>query len=429
MAKFEDVEISSLTAPMIDSLKGRKENQRLEFKETIDGVPNYEVAKDIDAMTNGGGGYFVIGPIEDSQGKQCSGFRPVPNPNSVCTRLKDIALQYIKPPLVLAPEVRKSSEGQDIVVALIPESTKPRAIEYDGTEWWKRYGTDKRQMPYAEIEKALTLATEPNSSAELEKQRQLAADPTRWNEITDRRVLWEVLDREFSSSAGERRYLRLTITPHELKESRVDVSDSDLRMSIWYPTDAGQREHGWNVRTGGWGLELISDPVGLKSSPLEKNGLRFPFIRLTRSGHLEFWAPVEPATFLPPSYFRSNMSEGFILWPTAVCEYPVSFLRFAKKLYERLKIPGDFTWRMQYSNLRGCILYPFIPGRSVSFEPPRTYSQLHFEPREAVLVGNEWDPDRSAFELIKKLYEAFGLSAKHVPLFLDGKFEPDRWQC
>ncbi|MGH7780810.1 MAG: hypothetical protein ACREQR_13385 [Candidatus Binataceae bacterium] len=63
MTNLEDKQISGITEADIDRLNGREENQRLEFKETIDGVPSYEIVKDIDACTNGGGGvpYYRAG--------------------------------------------------------------------------------------------------------------------------------------------------------------------------------------------------------------------------------------------------------------------------------------------------------------------------------------------------------------------------------
>ncbi|MGH7780811.1 MAG: hypothetical protein ACREQR_13390 [Candidatus Binataceae bacterium] len=168
-------------------------------------------------------------------------------------RITDVAPEYIKPPLPLAPEVRKSTAGECVIVVPVPKSSTPRAVEYGGrTEYWKRYGTDKRQMSHAEVEKAMGSTAQEQ---ELETQRRLASDPTRLNEVTDVRVLWEALDKGFKETIGARRYLRLTVTPMELKPDRVDVADDQPRLFVWYP-QVGQRENGWNVRTGGWGAQI-----------------------------------------------------------------------------------------------------------------------------------------------------------------------------
>ncbi len=101
--------------------------------------------------------------------------------------------------------------------------------------------------------------------------------------------------------------------------------------------------------------------------------------------------PVEKHLFLPPSplFQNSDTSQGFSLWPTPVSEYPVSFLRFARELYKRLNVSSDFIWRMEYRNLKGCVMPPYIPGNSASLESPRAYDQQQFEPREFILT-NEW---------------------------------------
>jgi schlafen family protein len=430
MTSLEDVRADSITPAQLGSLIGRVETQRLEFKETLDRVDAYELAKDLASFANAVAepGYIVVGAIQDKKTEKCTGFRSVENVPGTIKKIRDVGAKHIEAPLALEPILRKALTGESLVLVEIPASRKLRAVVTKGkAEYWRRIGTDKREMGPAEIEAAI-LAGRTGDDQEAARQQRLAGDRTRWSEIADRRVLWEVLDREFRATVRDQRYLRVAVTPHELKDDRFDIGDQNLRTFLWHPQH-GQRENGWNVRTGVWGAQILSDPLGLKSEPLEKNGLKLPFIRLTRSGHLEFWAPVTVKTFLPPIYWTSNLGEGFPLWPTAVCEYPVSLFRFAKELYRKADLSCDLTCRMEYSNLRGCILYPFIPGRpGVIFQRPSTYDQQHFEPREITLTG-DWDPDTKAFELIKKFYQAFGFSASQIPLFSNGKFEPDRWQC
>lgn len=54
MAKLEEKNLEKIDAADLDSLIGREENPRLEFKETIDGTNNPELAKDLASMSNGG---------------------------------------------------------------------------------------------------------------------------------------------------------------------------------------------------------------------------------------------------------------------------------------------------------------------------------------------------------------------------------------
>jgi predicted HTH transcriptional regulator len=130
MANLEDKEAHQIADADFDTLIGREENQRLEFKETIEGVPNPELAKDIGAMTNADRGYIIIGAIEDNKSKRCSGFRTVKDPDGVRTRIKDIALQYVRDRLTIAPESRKTTRGEIVILVPIPKSLELRAVEY-----------------------------------------------------------------------------------------------------------------------------------------------------------------------------------------------------------------------------------------------------------------------------------------------------------
>jgi hypothetical protein len=103
----------------------------------------------------------------------------------------------------------------------------------------------------------------------------------------------------------------------------------------------------------------------------------------------------------------------------------VSFLRFAKELYKLLKVGGQLVWRMEYRNIGGCILPPYLPDAGV-MEQPKAYPVQHFGPISES-IETDFDPDGAAFELIRKFYQVFGFSQKHIPLFADGKFAPEKW--
>jgi hypothetical protein len=210
------------------------------------------------------------------------------------------------------------------------------------------------------------------------------------------------------------------MTPRDLSANRINTADQSLRLMIWWPT-VGQRPEGWNVRVGGNNNQIVADALGLRSEHLTLNETDIPFIRLMRSGHLEFWVPIGTLTLC----WNQPENESQIrprLWPTAVCEYPVSFLRFAKELYRRLDIDSQLIWRMEYRNLRGCALLPYSPG-GVVFEPPHIFEYDHFSPRERTLEA-DFVADQSALEMLCDFYQAFGYESKHIPFFAEGKFNP-----
>jgi hypothetical protein len=426
MPTFENKEPESILPSDIDSLIGRAENPRLEFKETIDNTPAYELAKDLASFSNAEGAYIIIGAEQDKSTEKCTKFRSVQNVPGTMKKIRDVASTNLEKPLSLVPFTLKASTGESIVAVYIPPSPILISVTTNRKgEYWIRRGTDKREMTDAEIRTALASGQAAIDDAS-RLNRQKAADPTRLHEITDRQILWDVLDARFLKTIGQSRYMRLTLTPHLLRADAVNTSDSNLRAELSYPT-TGQRDAGWNIRTGSWGAHLISDPIGVHSDPLIKNGLKLPFISLTRSGHLEYWVAVEKYLFQPtPPRLPSAQDLSavpIVFWPTAVIEYPVSFLRFARQFFAKLDISGNLTFRMEYRAVKGCVLPPYIPGNSVSFEEPRPYPYDDFQLREIILSG-DWDPDEAALEMITKFYQAFGFDRSHIPFFASGKFGP-----
>jgi predicted HTH transcriptional regulator len=64
---FEEKDIDALSADDLDSLIGRAENQRLDFKREIASGDNNnrELARDLCSFANADGGYIIIGAEED----------------------------------------------------------------------------------------------------------------------------------------------------------------------------------------------------------------------------------------------------------------------------------------------------------------------------------------------------------------------------
>ncbi len=418
MVNFEDNEGSTIGPDDLAAVIGREENQRLEFKKTIVSTPAPEIARDVSSFANAEGGFIIIGCMEDAKTKKSTGFYSLPDTEAVRKKLRDACAKYIDEPLAVFPTALQTNAGENIVVLFVPKSPSLRAVVFDGkTEFWKRVGVDKRPMNPAEIRARMNQAQ--NAADLLLAQRRLASDLTRWNEITNREVLWEALDARFKSIIGGAPYLRLTITPHDLRDGLVDISNQDLKTFLWYPT-VGQREAGWNVRVGPFGSQIVSDSVGLHSEKTEVVS-----IHLTRSGHLEFWAPIDPSLFC----WQQSLDEyakAPRLWPTAVVEFPASFLRFAKELYRRLKTDCEFSWRMEYRNIQGALLYPYLPVSPALLDGPRRFPITDFEPRE-VRLDRDFDADPAAFGMVVKFYEVFGFSRKQVPYFIDGKIAPERF--
>jgi hypothetical protein len=156
LALLEETKITDVTAAHLDGLLGREENQRLEFKETIDGVAAYELAKDLASIANADGGYFVVGAVQDRKTERCTGFKTVQNPDPTFKKIKDIAAEHLQDRLILEPVLRTTTTGESLVLVSIPDAPRLHAVINKGrAEHWVRVGRDKRPMRPHEIEAAI----------------------------------------------------------------------------------------------------------------------------------------------------------------------------------------------------------------------------------------------------------------------------------
>ena len=421
-ALLEDTKIVDISTAELDGLVGREENQRLELKETLEGISSYELAKDLSSMANAKGGYFVVGAVQDKNTERCIGFRSVRKADPVFNKIKDIAAEHIQERLAVEPVLRTTTTGENLVLAAIPKAPRPLAVIFDGrTEYWIRVGRDKRRMSHGEIEAAFRDGL-TNASKETERQRRLAGDPSRWEEITNPEILCEVLDKRFEEEVGSQRYLRLTSTPEDLREDCVNTADVSLRDFVSYPVDpsAGQRGAGFNLRMQAGRNPLISTPLGLESEYSNWNGA--PLLRrcLTRTGHYEVWVPLFGLICYRQD--KRDFLQRPWLEPLAVIEFPVSFLRSVRALYNRIGVDSPIVARMQYRNLVGCYLPPGS-GQGLIRSLPRPFADEHYQPYE-IRLGSDFDPDEVALRFIQRLYRAFRYENWDIPYFVGGKFCP-----
>jgi hypothetical protein len=168
---LEENRISDLTAAHLDGLLGREETQRLELKETIDGIDSYELAKDLASMANADSGYLVVGAVQEKKTERCIGFRSLSDKSArlAFNKIKDIAAEHIQDRLVLEPVLRRTSAGESLMLVAIPRAHRLHAVLNDGrAEHWIRVGRDKRPMKHHEIEAAIRASSErrPNIAIE-----------------------------------------------------------------------------------------------------------------------------------------------------------------------------------------------------------------------------------------------------------------------
>jgi predicted XRE-type DNA-binding protein len=251
--------------------------------------------------------------------------------------------------------------------------------------------------------------------------KKAASDPTRWDGISDPALLSELMDKRFQEWAEAERYLRISSTPTDLEPDRVNTSDISLRTFVQFPF-FGQREKGWYLGMAQGQREVFATALGIESRPLESAKIAVPLVTLTRSGHFEFCVPFYP--WICFNQTEENYRSHPTLYPTAVVEFPVSFLQFVRELYRRLGYAGSFLARVEYRNLKGCRLYPGPPaGLAVPFlEGPQVFAGEHYGPFEQ-LLGANFDLDKAALKFAVDFYRRFGFEQIHVPYFSNGKFK------
>src|SRR5258708_1022406 len=163
---FWNKSIDEITLENVLELKGKLENQWLDFKRSYQNEPfgNNEIAKDMWAFGNSDGGYIVIGAEEDGN-EMCSGFIDVQNFQELQDRIGQINLDYLEERIIgLGTRVLELSSSEHIILVHVPNSpNKPHFVKKqvdpknqqtayrESQLFWRRYDTNTRLMPLPEI--------------------------------------------------------------------------------------------------------------------------------------------------------------------------------------------------------------------------------------------------------------------------------------
>ena len=221
-------------------------------------------------------------------------------------------------------------------------------------------------------------------------------------------VFSKMMQEAFEERIGTNRFFRITGTPADLGQISADVDQSALLERLEKPPNPRGRS--------GWDVEPLP-PLKRTALGFENQRIEFHHMKFVKNGHLEFWTAID-------EYFcwkqdPAEMSIHPRLYPYAVVEHPLSFVRLYRALTDFLQIHGDILFQMQYLNIKGAVLLPYQPesiGFMHPFEPVRPFerNRLVFEKKK---FPEDFDADPSALEIIKDLYHAFGYGREHIPFF------------
>ncbi len=225
-------------------------------------------------------------------------------------------------------------------------------------------------------------------------------------EIRDLSKFLKLMQESFESQIGLQRTFRVTGTPVDLGEVEADLDNRELQDLLEDPPG----------RQGGWNSKPLR-PLRRNSLGFETDRPDFHHLKFIKNGHLEFWTAIDEhfSWRQKPEEHKTNP----LLYPYAVVEYPVSFLRLYRQVVDLLNIKSDCTFQMEYLNVQGAILRPYQPesigyDHSVEGIRPLERTRLIF-PKKS--FPSKFDPDPTALELIKDLYYEFGYDRSHIPFF------------
>jgi hypothetical protein len=102
------------------------------------------------------------------------------------------------------------------------------------------------------------------------------------------------------------------------------------------------------------------------------------------------------------------------------------------KLYRALidtvnTIKDDFEISLHYRNVKGYVLRPYSP-QAVGFMMPspglKSFEREHFDISSSV-ISNDFAPDKTAFDVVSKVYAAFDLTEDEIPFYDKNKEQFD----
>lgn len=422
-----EIDPLSLSASHLQDLLGVEEHQRLDFKESLslarDGE-KLEFLRDVVAMTNGGGGYFIYGAQENDRA-QCSGFKSVDDSEIILQAMNQVILDGIAERIT--GHIIKTHEvgGKKIVTLYLPPESPQRpymVVKDKRSDFWCRYGKDKRSMSAAEIrsmfqgdtierrldqieETLRRLATKTSAEAETAQQEALVKETGRIQDLTNPAILRRTLRESFRKRLSKERpsLFRISLTPTSPRKMLSSANEAQVRQLIEHPPL--QRYGGWNVG----GLRDIRRRQGALTSGDDSH---YELV-VWENGAIEF---INDVSHLGWAAEKFGVANHIYFHPYPLIEYLVSFVRLAKAIYDVLGYVGDLLLEYEIVGIEGAILRPYSPKAWGFMRESRVLEQ---EAISALHEGSDFGsaPDSWAFEVAKDIYHAFGYDDSMVPFF------------
>lgn len=216
----------------------------------------------------------------------------------------------------------------------------------------------------------------------------------------------------FSDEISDQPYYRIFASPNQSNKGIISTEDQKIRNLLYNPPN--KRFAGFGV-TGLWKQQVSQLEDGIKGRNITGGQ-----ITLLNDGYFEVRCSINiqfQRGWGDPQFGIPNSVKW--LYPYVVIEFPVSFMRLLKSIYDITEIKSDIYIQQNYYNIMGYALpegaptYPtfgaFIDERGIYNNTAPIHSER--------IIGQNFQPDQEAYGLVKDVYAAFGLDARAIPAF------------
>lgn len=224
--------------------------------------------------------------------------------------------------------------------------------------------------------------------------------------------------KSFVESISDQPYYRICAAPCEVDPCVISTEDKRIREVLRKPPN--KRWAGFGV-TGLWEQEVFQSENGINGRNITGGQ-----ITLLMDGYFEVICPIDV------QFHRGWGSPQFAipksvkwLYPYVVIEFPVSFMRLVKVIYDESGIESEVIIQQSYHNINGYALpegpptYPtfgaFLDERGIyeKVEPITSVQQIP----EKEWVCDNFIADHVAYALVADVYAKFGLDSNAIPAF------------
>jgi len=370
ISQIEEKEIQAL----VDG--EQKESLILEYKREVSGTDKEkkELSKDISAMANTEGGFFIIG-IEENDGmaSKLVGTGKLIGNQPVEEWVENILISNVRPKLIVRLKAvpLSSDENKVILVIQIPQSSRrPHMVTIEGKNaYYKRHNY---QAAYADEHEVRSMFLESKTSIDEMKnfleernlndsQKDTFARTPLSEEISNTLSKLKGVPEDFQGKP----FVLFASCPRYLEE-RVDIASSDFRM--WLDQKNTIELFDLNIEFLDHDNEISADSIrSIHEAYLEKETVPRRYVEIFRNGYIEnglgddlMWSANEKHKDIGLLFQIAYFTASFWL-----------FLKFVKDAYNKIGYVDEISVIVGLSDIKGITLHGFgNKNKDVKWQEP-----------------------------------------------------------